>query len=160
MTLRADTDANGGKGRAVLRALVSLGFLVAAIPHFTATETEASLLPSFFPWRRELVLLTGVAEIAGAVGLLIPRTRRVAAYGLVALLIAVFPANINHAVQNLQPGGFLNSRAYQWGRLPFQALFIWATFLCAGPRRGVIRLTTERTERTEKDERERERRER
>lgn len=128
--------AAAGSGRGWLRALVSLGFLTAAIPHFTATETEASLIPASLPWRRELVLLTGVAEIAGALGLLWPRTRRAAAYALVMLLIAVFPANINHAVQNLQPGGFLNARAYQWGRLPFQALFIWATLRCAEPDRG------------------------
>jgi uncharacterized membrane protein len=122
--------------RGWLRALVALGFLSAAVPHFTATATEASLIPGFFPRRRELVLLTGVAEIAGALGLLIPRTRRLAAWGLVALLIAVFPANINHAIQNLQPGGLLNSRVYQWARLPFQALFIWAVIASVGPRRA------------------------
>ena len=121
--------------RSWLRAIVALVFLLAAVPHFTATATEASLIPGFFPRRRELVLLTGVAEIAGALGLLIPRTRRLAAWGLVALLIAIFPANVNHAVQNLQPGGILNSRVYQWARLPFQALFIWAVIASVGPRR-------------------------
>ena len=121
--------------RGWLRAIVALVFLLAAVPHFTATATEASLIPDPFPRRRELVLLTGVAEIAGALGLLIPRTRRIAAWGLVALLIAIFPANVNHAVQNLQPGGILNSRVYQWARLPFQALFIWAVIASVGPRR-------------------------
>jgi uncharacterized membrane protein len=120
--------------RSWLRGAVAFGFLIAAVPHFTATATEASLIPAAVPRRPELVLLTGVAEIAGALGLLIPRTRRLAAYGLVALLIAVFPANINHAIQNLQPGGILNSRAYQWARLPFQALFIWAVIASIGPR--------------------------
>lgn len=122
--------------RGWLRALVALGFLIAAIPHFTATATEASLIPDVVPRRRELVLLTGVAEIAGALGLLIPRTRRLAAYGLVTLLIAVFPANINHAIQNLQPGGILNSRVNQWARLPFQPLFIWAVIASIAPRRA------------------------
>ena len=128
--------------RGWLRAIVALGFLGAAVPHFTATATEASLIPRIFPRRRELVLISGMAEIAGALGLLIPRTRRLAAYGLVALLLAVFPANINHAVQNLQPGGFLNSRVYQWARLPFQALFIWAVIASVAPRQA----TTEERE--------------
>lgn len=123
-----------GDRRGWLRAVVVLSFLLAAVPHFIATATEASLIPAAFPRRRELVLLTGIAELAGAFGLLIPRTRRLAAYGLVALLIAVFPANVNHALQNLQPGGFLNSRVYQWARLPFQALFIWAVIASIGPR--------------------------
>lgn len=122
--------------RGWLRVLVALGFLIAAAPHFTATATEAGLIPGCFPRRRELVLLSGVAEIAGALGLLVPRTRRLAAWGLVALLIAVFPANINHAIQNLQPGGILNSRVYQWARLPFQPLFIWAVIASVGPRRA------------------------
>jgi uncharacterized membrane protein len=91
------------------------------------------LIPEFLPWRRELVLISGAAEVVGALGLLYPPTRRVAAYGLIALLIAVFPANINHAVQNIQLGGFMDSRLYQWGRLPFQAFFIWATIWSAQP---------------------------
>ena len=72
----------------------------------------------------------------GALGLLYPPTRRASAYGLVALLVAVFPANVNHAVQNIQLGGVMDSRIYQWGRLPFQALFIWATLWSAksGPK--------------------------
>ncbi len=119
--------------RAVVRLLVAGGFLVAASLHFTAIATEMRLVPPFLPWRRELVLLTGVAEIAGALGLLHPRTRRVAAYGLAALLVAIFPANVYHAVANIQVGGVLDSRVYQWARLPFQALFIWATLWCAAP---------------------------
>lgn len=119
--------------RSRVRLLVALALLAAASLHFVATEAEARLIPAALPWRRQLVLLTGVAEIAGALGLLLPRTRRAAAYALVALLILIFPANINHAVNNLQVGGPLNSPIYQWGRLPFQALFIWLVLWCAAP---------------------------
>lgn len=122
-----------GRRRTLVRWLVALGFLTAASLHFTATEAETRLVPAALPWRRQLVLLTGVGEIAGALGLLHPRTRRAAAYWLVVLLVAVFPANVNHAIHNIQLGGLLNSRLYQWGRLPFQALFIWATPWCAAP---------------------------
>jgi uncharacterized membrane protein len=119
------------KRLARVRLLVVLGFLATASLHFVATEAETRMIPAIFPWRRQLVLLTGAGEIVGALGLLHPQTRRGAAYWLVALLIAVFPANVNHAVNNIQLGGVLNWRAYQWGRLPFQALFIWATLWCA-----------------------------
>ncbi|HEY8602421.1 MAG TPA: DoxX family protein [Thermomicrobiales bacterium] len=122
-----------GTPRGWTRGLIALGFLASAGLHFAATDTEARLIPEFLPWRRELVLISGAAEVAGALGLLYPPTRTAAAYGLVALLIAVFPANINHAVQNIQLGGFMDSRGYQWGRLPFQALFIWATLWSAKP---------------------------
>ena len=122
-----------GRRRAQVRFLVALGFLATASLHFVATKAETRLVPAVFPWRRQLVLLTGVGEIAGALGLLHPQTRRGAVYWLVALLIAIFPANVNHAINNIQLGGVLNRRAYQWGRLPFQALFIWATLWCARP---------------------------
>ena len=122
-----------GTPRSWMRALIALGFLGSAGLHFTATATEARLIPEFLPWRRELVLISGAAEVIGALGLLYPPTRKASAYGLVALLIAVFPANINHAVQNIQLGGFMDSRSYQWGRLPFQALFIWVTLWSAKP---------------------------
>jgi hypothetical protein len=65
------------------------------------------------------------------VGLLIPRTQRLAGWGLVALLIAVFPANVNVAVHNLQIPGLPGAAVYQWARLPLQlvliGLLVWAT---------------------------------
>ncbi len=126
----------GEVGKALARAALALFFGVAASLHFIATDTEERLVPSFLPWRRQLVYVTGVLELVGAVGLLIPRTRRAAAYLLVAVLIAVFPANVNHAVNNLQLGGLLNSRLYQWARLPLQPFLIWWTLWVATPRAG------------------------
>jgi len=126
----------GEVGKVLARAVLALFFGVAASLHFIATDTEERLVPSFLPWRRQLVYVTGVLELVGAVGLLIPRTRRAAAYLLVAVLIAVFPANVNHAVNNLQLGGLLNSRLYQWARLPLQPLLIWWTLWVATPQAG------------------------
>lgn len=130
-------SAGGWAGRAgrkaIARALLAGLFLVAASLHFTATDAEERLVPAWLPARRALVYLTGVWEIAGAIGLLIPRTRRAAAWGLVALLVAVFPANVNHAVDNLQLGGLLDSRLYQWLRLPLQPLLIWWVLWSTSP---------------------------
>jgi uncharacterized membrane protein len=84
-----------------------------------------AIVPPWIPWHLAMVDISGAAEIAGGIGLLISSLRRAAAWGLVALLIAVFPANIYMAVDNVQftahplPPGLL------WGRLLLQPLFIW-----------------------------------
>lgn len=119
--------------KAIARALLAAAFLAVASLHFIATDAEERLVPGWLPARRALVYLTGVWEIAGAVGLLIPRTRRAAAWGLAVLLVAVFPANVNHAVNNLQLGGILDSRLYQWLRLPVQPLLIWCVLWSTSP---------------------------
>ncbi len=69
-------------------------FLIAGVGHFASTESFVKIMPPYIPFHRELVLLSGVIEIALGVLLLVPKTSRMAAWGLVALLIAVFPANV------------------------------------------------------------------
>lgn len=110
-------------------------FLLASSLHFVATDTEMRLMPDWLPAHRELVYLSGMCEIVGAVGLLVPRTRRAAGWGLALLLVAVWPANVNQFVNNIQLGGVFNSRAFQVVRLPLQAPLIWLVLWCAaGPR--------------------------
>lgn len=113
------------------RVVVAIIFLFAAGLHFTATDTEVRLMPRWLPLQRELVYASGIAEIIGAVGLLVPRTYRAAGWWLALLLLAVFPANINHTITQVQMGGFMDTRLYHWLRLPLQPVFIavvlWAT---------------------------------
>jgi uncharacterized membrane protein len=74
-----------------------------------------------------LVIVSGMAEILGGIGLLVPFTQRAAAWGLVALLVAVFPANIYMAVAHLPAPGILGQSWAQWLRLPLQIpLIFWA----------------------------------
>jgi uncharacterized membrane protein len=115
---------------------IALAFLIGGSLHFIATDAEARLIPAFFPWRRGLVVVSGVAEIVGALGLLHPRTRRPATYGLAALLVAVYPANINHAVNNIQIGATPVPPLYHWLRLPAQPLLIWLVLWSGGIRRA------------------------
>lgn len=124
--------ARGERYRGWTRAAVALLFLVSGGLHFLATEAETKLVPAFLPWRRGLVLLSGLAELVGALGLLHPRTRRPAAYGLAALLVAVFPANINHAVNNIHLGDAPAPPLYHLIRLPLQPLLIWITLWSGG----------------------------
>ena len=82
-------------------------------------------MPPYLPWHYELVLISGVFEILGGVALLIPRLQVVAAWGLIALLVAVFPANIYMAQHpELYP---VIPPTVLWARLPLQGVFIlWA----------------------------------
>jgi uncharacterized membrane protein len=108
-------------------AFVFLWFFLVGIAHFVFTEAEMRIVPPYIPWPRGAVLVSGVAELLGAVGLLWPPTRRVAAWGLFALTLAVTPAHI----YMLQQPGLFPSVPY-WAlvlRLPLQvallALIAW-----------------------------------
>ena len=112
-----------------------VAFMVASgIGHFVVTDSYAAMVPASFPSPRLLVWVSGAAELAGGIGLVIPSWRRAASIGLVALLIAIFPANINMAVNHVSPPGMHISPLALWLRLPFQALFIaWAWWVGRSP---------------------------
>lgn len=106
---------------ALAGAMVGMGVL-----HLAAPRPFEAIMPAYLPAHRPLVYLSGLAEIAGGAGLLIPRWRRLAAWWLVALYAAVFPANLNMAIHEI-PLGPVRSPALLWARLPLQLVFMaWA----------------------------------
>ncbi|MGQ0844615.1 MAG: DoxX family protein [Sporichthyaceae bacterium] len=111
------------------RWLLGVGFLVAGVAHFLRPDGYVEMVPSYLPAARELVYLSGVAEIAGGVGLLIPRLRRASGWALILLLVLVFPANVNMA---LYPERYDVAEPLLWARLPFQAVLIWWVHRAAG----------------------------
>ena len=116
--------------------LVPVLFMVAGANHFMMCGRYLSMMPAWLPWPLLLVQVSGVAEIVGGIGLLIPRGRRMAAWGLLALLMAVFPANLNVALHGW-PGMTL-SPYLLWLRLPFQLVFVWSLYrIYLGPRSPV-----------------------
>lgn len=105
------------------RYLLAAMMIYTGILHFVRPEPFIKIVPDWLPAHRALVAVSGFFEILGAVGLLIPRVRKAAAWGLVALFIAVFPANVNMAVNKIMT----DNPWILWGRLPFQAVLIaWA----------------------------------
>lgn len=104
---------------------LSLFFILAGANHFADTDFYLRLMPNYLPAHLELVYLSGVFEIAGGVGVLVPYVRSIAGWGLVALLVAVYPANIHMA---LHPELFPEfSQSLLYGRLPLQFVLIaWA----------------------------------
>lgn len=102
--------------------VLGLLFTAAGTLHFLKPEAYLRIMPPYLPAPRLLVLLSGAAEAVGGLGLLWPATRRVAAWGLLALLVAVFPANVYMLQQHAQLG--LPAWAL-WARLPLQPLLMW-----------------------------------
>jgi uncharacterized membrane protein len=109
------------------RVILAFFFLIAGGMHFVIPNEYARIVPPALPAPRLLVLVSGIAEILGGFGLLVPGTRRSAAWGLVLLLVAVFPANIYAAVAHVPFPGIFGQRWVQWLRLPLQIpLILWA----------------------------------
>jgi uncharacterized membrane protein len=108
--------------RIVGLVVVFLWFAVGCIPHFIAVDTEMRIMPPSTPYPHALVLISGVFELLGAIGILIPKTRRAAGIGLLLLTIAVTPANVymaQHADLFHLPLWALEAR------LVFQVFFLW-----------------------------------
>ena len=115
------TPRRGGGLRGTLAAL----FIASGLVHLVRPRVYLPMMPPYFPYPSELILVSGVAEIAGGIGLLLPPTRRVARYGLIALLIAVFPANIQMVVNGFTNGDSPLILTLLLARLPLQPLLIW-----------------------------------
>lgn len=115
--------------RLILRILAAVFFMGGGANHFRNPGFYERIIPPNFPWPYALVLISGVAEIVGGVGLLVPPLHRTAAWGLIALLVAVFPSNIYMAIESKK---FADLHLPAWllvARLPLQAVFVaWVWF--------------------------------
>lgn len=116
--------------RLVLRLVLAAFYLSAGILHLKSPQGFISIVPSFVPWPAEIVWLTGLAEIAGAIGLMIPRLQKAAGIGLALYAICVFPANINHAINQIDVGALPNSWWYHGPRFMLQPILIWWALFC------------------------------
>jgi uncharacterized membrane protein len=114
-----------------LRLLTAVAFILAGANHFRHPDFYRKIVPPHFGPPTLIVALSGIAEIAGGTGLLIPPLRKSAGWGLIALLIAVFPANIYMAVAPTQIPDNHFPQWLLWARLPFQFIFIAIVWLAA-----------------------------
>ena len=115
------------------RLLVAF-FTAAGALHFLRPGMYEEIMPDYVPAQHELVLASGAAEIAGALGVIPPRTRRLAGLLLAAILVAVFPANVHMALHPDRYPGL--SPGLLWGRLALQPLAIWWALAATRPEHG------------------------
>lgn len=116
--------------QASARDALSLILVFAGVSHFTSMREDfLRMMPPWIPWPRAMVYFTGICEIAGAVGLLLPEFRRAAAYALIAFFLAVLPANIHAARAGITLRG--KPATNLWLRIPMQILFIAIAFWSA-----------------------------
>jgi uncharacterized membrane protein len=109
------------------RTVLALLMIAAGTLHFARPQPYLMIMPPYLPWHLPLVYISGAAEILCGIGLLVPFTRQAAAWGLVALLIAVMPANIYMATAHLAIPGIMGQSWAQWLRVPLQLpLIYWA----------------------------------
>jgi uncharacterized membrane protein len=119
--------------------LAAIFYVGAGTLHFVTPDPYLRIMPPYIPWHAAMVAVSGGFEILGGLGLLVPPMRRAAAWGLVALLIAVFPANIYMATNPIEAGAASIAPVLRWGRLPLQPLLAWWLLWCTRPRdRGAV----------------------
>jgi uncharacterized membrane protein len=126
----------------VSRLLLAAFFILAGINHFVTPSIYLSIVPTYLAWPSTLVVLSGIAEIIGGLGVLPARLRVWAGWGLIALLLVVFPANIQALRTGIIIAGHVVPAWLLWARLPLQLLLIgWVYRVCVRPP-GTPRVTS------------------
>jgi uncharacterized membrane protein len=134
--------------RACMRWGLALPLLFAGSDHVINSDRYLPMMPAFVPRPAEIVLFTGLCEIAGGIGLLVAKVRRLAAIMLAIYFVCVFPANIKNAVEGVSVQGLPSAGWYYWIRLLFQPIVIWWALYAGGlidwPLRRATRAKAER----------------
>jgi uncharacterized membrane protein len=119
--------------RTSFRIILALIYLIAGIAHLRSPAGFLQITPDWVPAPALVIAFTGMCEIAGGISLaFIPRLRKAAGWGLAAYAVCVFPANINHAINDIAIGGTHMSWRYHGPRLMFQPVFVWWALWTAG----------------------------
>ncbi len=117
--------------RKVSLVLLVMFFVAAGANHFRDPELYLPMMPDWLPWHRGLIALSGVAEILGGLGAGFLKWRRRAGWWLIALLVAVFPANVQMLVDHIPIAGKQLPEWVLWARLPLQlVMMIWVWWTC------------------------------
>lgn len=118
--------------RAGFRWLLAIVYIAAGVLHLSSPGGFIAITPALVPFPEAVVAATGIAEIAGGIGLLTRRWRRAAGIGLALYALCVWPANINHAVNGIALGGTVLGWGYHAPRLMLQPVIIWWALWAGG----------------------------
>jgi uncharacterized membrane protein len=123
---------NWTERRSVMRAMMAALYFVAGVVHLVSPVSFLPIVPDWVPHPREIVLITGICELAGSIALLTRRWRVAAGAMLALYAICVFPANIKHAVDAVHLPPVPDSWWYHGPRLAFQPVLVWWALYCSG----------------------------
>ncbi len=114
--------------KSVLLYVLVIFYLLAGTNHFIQPDVYMPMMPPYLPWHRMLIYVSGMAEIGLGLAMLVPSLRPIAAWGLILMLIAIFPANLHIALHDVPLfGNTQGFGVWNWVRLPFQVVLIaWA----------------------------------
>jgi uncharacterized membrane protein len=118
--------------RSVARAVLAFFYAAAGIAHLAWPAPFLLIMPELVPFPETAVLVTGILEIAGAIGLLLPRWRRLAGLMLAVYAVCVFPANIRHALLGPDTTGWPLGWWYHGPRLALQPVLVWWALWAGG----------------------------
>src|ERR1700722_19328436 len=118
--------------RTAMRWVLALFYAVAGVVHLSTPNTFMAVMPDWVPAPYQIILFTGVCEVAGAIGLIVPRTRWLAGLMLALYAIAVFPVNIKHAFYGPAIPGIANMWLYHGPRLLLQPVLVWWALYAGG----------------------------
>ena len=116
----------------VNRAVLAIFYTLAGVLHIVWPAPFLTITPLWVPWPMTVIVLTGLCEIAGAVGLILPHFRKAAGMGLAFYAVAVFPANINHAMLDMSLAQPVLGLWYHVPRFMLQPILVWAALFAAG----------------------------
>jgi uncharacterized membrane protein len=117
--------------RAVMRWILAAFYGAAGIAHLWAPDQLLAITPSWVPCAPQVILVTGLCELAGSIALVTKPLRRWAGIALAAYAICVWPANFKHAIKGVDLPHIANSWLYHGPRLAFQPVLIWWALYCA-----------------------------
>ena len=118
--------------RLILRLLLVAIYVGAGALHLGAPDGFLAIMPPGIPFPRDVVLLTGACEMSGALGLIIPRTRRLAGIMLAIYAVCVWPANIYQAFWHIHAPPLPDSWWYNGPRIAFQPVLVWWALFAGG----------------------------
>ena len=120
------------RGRTIARCVLAVIYFVAGLFHLGTPGTFLMITPGWVPYPRDVILVTGVCELAGSVGLLTRPFRRAAGIALALYAVCVFPANIKNAIDGLPPGQVQLGWWYHVPRLALQPVLVWWALFAGG----------------------------
>ena len=125
-------EGAASRHRLVMRAILALFYLAAAIVHLRSPDAFLPIVPDWVPSPRLVIVATGFCEVAGSIGLFVPGLIQISGFMLALYAVCVFPANIKHAIDGISVAGLPSSWWYHAPRFALQPVLVWWAFYCVG----------------------------